>query len=197
MRHRDRHISLDQIVDVARGHLPATEQQSIHAHTASCVACAAQMARIERLIAVTSADDSEEPPAHVVARAARLMRQRNAAGLPVPRRRVMASMHFDSRRSPIALGARSQSARTRQLMFETEQHNVDLRIKPAGAQWSIWGQVLGSVAGGQVMLQGPATVHSELNSLSEFSLPPVPPGDYSLLLRLDDLEIEMALNIGE
>jgi hypothetical protein len=155
------------------------------------------MARITRLIAVTSADDSEDAPAHVAARAVRLMRQRNAAALPATRPRLTAALRFDSRRTPVALGARGQSAGARQIMFETEQHNVDVRIKPVGAQWAVWGQVLGAVAGGQAELQGPATVQADLNHLSEFDLPPVPPGAYTLILRLDDLEIDMALNIGE
>jgi hypothetical protein len=197
MSHHSQHISLDRMVDLARGHLPAAEQQSIRIHAASCADCAAQMARIERLIAVTSADDSEDAPAHVVARAVRLMRQRNAAVLPAPRQRLTAALRFDSARTRIALGTRSQAASTRQVMFETEQHNVDVRIKPAGARWAVWGQVLGAVAGGQAELHGPATVQAELNSLSEFNLPPVPPGAYTLILRLDDLEIDMALTIGE
>jgi anti-sigma factor RsiW len=196
MRHLSRHISLDRLVDLARGHLTAAEQQSIHAHTASCADCASQMARIARLIAVTSADDSEDAPAHVADRAVRLMRQRNAA-LSAMRPRLTAALRFDSRRMPVALGARGQAAGARQIMFETEQHNVDVRIKPVGAQWAVWGQVLGAVAGGQAELQGLATVQADLNHLSEFDLPPVPPGAYTLILRLDDLEIDMALNIGE
>jgi anti-sigma factor RsiW len=196
MRHRNRHISLDKMVDVARGLVPDAEQQSIHAHTASCADCAARMSRIARITAATRADDSEEPPAHIGARAMRLMRQRNAAVPLPPRQRLTALLHFDSSRSPVALGARSQAAGARQVMFETEHHNIDVRIKQAGAQWSVSGQVLGTVSSGQVVLQGPATVQTELNSLSEFNLPPVPSGDYSLILRLDDLEIDIVLDIG-
>jgi hypothetical protein len=81
------------------------------------------------------------------------------------------------------------------VVFETGLHDVVVRLRPAGDRCAIWGQVLGSVAGGQVALEGPASAHTELNSLSEFSLPPVPPGAYALTLRLDDAEIDMALDI--
>jgi anti-sigma factor RsiW len=183
------------MVDLVRGHLPAIEQQSIHSHTAACAQCAAQMARVERLVAETRADDSQEVPTHVVARAVRLMRQRKAAAQPALRRRIAAVVRFDSARTPLALGRRSQPSSGRQVVFDTGLHDVVVRLKPAGDRCAVWGQVLGSVAGGQVTLEGPASAQTELNSLSEFSLPPVPPGAYALTLQLDDVEIDMALDI--
>jgi anti-sigma factor RsiW len=196
MRDRNQHVALDRIADLARGLLPAAEQESIHSHMAGCARCAAQIARIERLFAVTSAGATEDVPSHVVARAVRLMRQRKAAMQLSPRRRIMATLRFDTLRMPVALGKRSQSVGARQLVFETGQHDVDVRIKPVGAHWAVWGQVLGAVTGGQVELQGPATVQTQLNSLGEFRMPPVPPGTYSLTLQLDDGEIGMDLDIG-
>jgi hypothetical protein len=124
------------------------------------------------------------------------MRQRKAAAQPAPRRRIMATLRFDNLRMPVALGKRSQSVGARQLVFETEQCDVDVRIKPVGAKWAVWGQVLGSVTGGQVELHGPATVQTQVNTLGEFRLPPVPPGAYSLTLALEDGDIGMALDIG-
>jgi anti-sigma factor RsiW len=196
MSDQTRHVSLDHMVDLVRGHLHATEQQSIHSHMATCTRCAAQMARIERLVTETSTDDSEEVPPHVVARGERLMRQRNAAAQSAPRRHIVAVLRFDSAHVPVALGRRSRPTGARQMVFETGQYDVVVRIKPIGARWAIWGQVLGSVAGGQVVLRGPAPAQAELNSLGELSLPPVPSGAYSLIVRLDDIEISMALDIG-
>jgi anti-sigma factor RsiW len=196
MRDRIRHIALDRMVDLAHGHLSGAEQQSIRSHIATCAECAAQMTRIERLVAETSADNSEEVPAHVVARAVRLMRQRNATAQPAPHQRITAVLRFDSARMPLAMGKRSRPSGARQIVFETGLHDVVVRIKPAGDRCAIWGQVLGSVAGGQVAIEGPASAQTELNSLSEFSLPPVPPGSYALTLRLNDIEIGMALDVA-
>jgi hypothetical protein len=51
---------------------------------------------------------------------------------------------------------------------------------------------------GQVELQGPTfQVQAALNELCEFTLPPVPPGTYTLSLRTPDAEIEiMGLDVG-
>jgi anti-sigma factor RsiW len=196
MRNQIRHVSLDRMADLARGRLPSAEEQSIHSHTMSCAHCAALMTRIERIVAVTGADDTEDVPPHVVARSVRLMRQRSAALQPPSRRRLIATLRFDSARVRVALGKRSRPSSARQVVFETGQHDVDVRIKSVAVGWVVWGQLLGPVAGGQAELQGPATVQTELNSQGEFSLSPVPPGTYTLTLRLDDVEIGMELDIG-
>ena len=196
MRDRIQHVASNRMVDLARGHLPAAEQQPIRSHIATCAECAARMARIERLVAEASADDSEEVPEHVVARAVRLMHQRNAAARPASPRRITAALRFDSARMPLAMGKRSRPSGARQVVFETGLHDVVVRIKPAGDRCAIWGQVLGAVSGGQVAIEGPVSAQAELNSLSEFSLPPVPPGSYALTLRLNDIEIGMALDVA-
>ena len=194
MSERGQHISLDRLLDLARGDVPGAEQQAIRSHTASCASCAAQLARITRIVAVARDDISEEVPRHVVARAVRLMRQRTVVA-PDLRRRIVATLRFDSARSAGAVGRRSGLAGARQLVFETGLYDIDVRIRPAGAQWTIWGQVLGDVAGGQAALAGPATAQAEISGLGEFRLPPVPSGAYALTLHLDEVEISMELII--
>lgn len=130
-------------------------------------------------------------------KAERLMGQRSPMAQPAQRRRITAALRFDSLRMPIAMGTRSQPTRERQLIFEAGLYDVDVRIEPDGVLWALSGALLGSDAGGQVELKGPATVQTELNSLGEFSLPPMPSGTYSLTLRLDDVDVSMELVIGE
>jgi hypothetical protein len=195
MRDWNQHIALDILVELARGRLPVAEQPSLQQHLAGCVQCAMQLARIIRLIDVTGTDTMEKVPDHIVNRAKRLMRQRRATAQSAGRRRITATLRFDSAHAAMVPGRRSQQSGTRQLLFHTEQHTIDLRLKPIGVHWIIWGQLLGEAATGRVQLEGPTVVQRELNSLVEFTLPPVPAGSYSLILALADIEIDLGLII--
>lgn len=194
MTEQTRHVPLDHMIDLALGTLPNTEHEAIRGHIAGCASCITQLARLERLLALAAADTSEEVPSHIAARAVRLMRQRRAAA--PPRRHLVALLHFDSTRAPMALGRRGGTRAARQLMFTAGQHDVDLRIKASGNDWVVWGQLLGPVDGGQVELAGPMKVQAELTPQGEFSLPPVPQGAYTLQLVLREISIGMALEIG-
>jgi len=57
---------------------------------------------------------------------------------------------------------------------------------------------LGAEDGRQVELAGPAgTTQAALNDLSEFALPPAPPGTYTLRVQLTELDITIAgLEVG-
>jgi len=52
--------------------------------------------------------------------------------------------------------------------------------------------LLGTTTSGKVELYGEAAqVQATLNELSEFTLPAVPAGPYTLVLDLDEIEIEI------
>jgi hypothetical protein len=192
MKNKGNHIVLDHIAEYVRGALPAGEQPAIREHLAECAQCASQHARIARVFEQARADETEDVPAHVVARAKRLMAQARA-GAPLPARRVPALLRFDSLRMAAARSARSSLAGVRQLVFETGQYDLVVHIKPLGEQQSIWGQLLGPSTTGMAELHGPASAQAALNAQGEFTLPPLPPGAYELLLLLDDVEISAVL----
>lgn len=140
----------------------------------------------------------EDAPEHVIQRAFTIWQPRRAtapaAGL---RARVMAVLGFDSAAGPaLALGVRSAGAATRQLLFSAEGQDIDLRIGPAdeapAGRWVLSGQVLGPEASGSVVLsdgEGRTVAETLLDEFGEFGLPPVAPGAYGLVLRLDGREI--------
>jgi hypothetical protein len=111
---------------------------------------------------------------------------------------VRAWLRFDSAQRPLAPGLRAGQAAARQLLFSAGERDLDIRLTPAGTAWMISGQVLGSEASGQAELRGDAIqVQAELGDLSEFALPPVPAGRYTLILRLAEAEIEVTdLEVG-
>jgi hypothetical protein len=146
------------------------------------------------VIELMRSDTSGQPPEHVLLAAKRLFRPPTLAT-----HHLVATLQFDSARTPVALGRRAGTQSERQLLFAASSYLLDLRIAPVGDLWVISGQLLGAEDGQQVELNGPAgTTRARLNEMSEFVLPPSPPGTYSIKLQLAKLDITIpGLEIGE
>ena len=187
------HVPFDQLVDLAEGRPKPAQRTAIVRHLSACARCAATMTSLEHLVTLMRTDDSVDPPARVVARAVRLMRAPIAPTLD-PRRRLVAALRFDSGLfSGLVMGLRAGLVAERQMLFGADEYDVELRVAPAGEDWTVAGQVLGPCENGQVEIEGEAgRTATDLNSLCEFTLPPVPEGTYTLTLRLDDLDLEVS-----
>jgi hypothetical protein len=195
-----RHVLFARLVDLVEGRLSPEAEAQLRAQIVGNERANADVRWLERVVAAMrrNAVWDEEPPAEVVARAARLFRSRSSSGPLRTPRHVPAVLHFDSRQLSQPVGIRSGQPIERQLLFTADTLSVDLRIVPSGALWSLAGQVLGpSTSGGQAALAGPTIAETALNELNEFTLPPVPAGDYTLTLRLADVEVEVdKLHVG-
>jgi anti-sigma factor RsiW len=190
------HLSFALLADLVEGRLAAQEQASAQTHLAQCAQCAEQAAKLERVTALMRADTSEDAPRDVLSNAVQLFRTRAvAAEKPGLLRRLVASLSFDSGSLAPAFGVRSSAtASARQLLFSAGDLDVDLRLAPASAGWVVSGQVLGACNGGRVELFAASEVPSSraaLNEQCEFTLPPVPSGEYTLRLLIDDAEIKI------
>jgi hypothetical protein len=196
-----RPIPFVRLVDLVEGRLAPEVEAQLHAQIVDDERAKADVRWLKRVVAAMrrSAVWEEEPPKEVVARAVSLFRPQSSSRALNPLQRLQAILNFDSLHMPQPVGLRSGQPRERQLLFTAEQLSIDLRITPSGTLWSLAGQLLGpSVGGGQVALVNSATnVEVALNELSEFTLPPVPAGDYTLTLHLDHFEIEIdRLQVG-
>jgi hypothetical protein len=196
-----RHIPFARLVDMVEGRLAPEAEAQLRAQIVGDQRANADVRWLERVVAAMrrAAAWEEEPPPEVVARAVRLFQPRGLPEPLKPLRRLRAMLDFDSLHRPQPAGIRSGQPLERQLLFTAGDLSIDLRIIPSGALWSLVGQVLGpSRGGGQAALASPAAAaEAALNELSEFMLPPVPAGDYTLTLRLADIEVEVdRLQIG-
>jgi anti-sigma factor RsiW len=192
------HIPFTRLVDLVEGRLTSGEQIEMRQHLLACPVCAAEVAWLDRVIGLMRADTAEQPPAHAVAAAKRLLRPPTQSAGHAARQQLMAMLQFDSARTPVALGRRAGAQTERQLLFAVSSYLLDLRFAPHGALWVVSGQLLGADDGRQVELDGPAgTTRVALNDLSEFALPPSPAGNYTLRLQLTDLDITIVgLEVG-
>jgi hypothetical protein len=119
-------------------------------------------------------------------------------------RTLQAALAFDSWAKPApALGMRSTATELRHLLYSVEGRDIDLRVVPAGAEFSMTGQVLGPDEHGVIELAseglGSRISHVvALDGLGEFRIDGVRAGPYVLTLRLGQDEIVLpAIEVGE
>jgi anti-sigma factor RsiW len=192
---RANHIAFTRLADLVEGRIGSDDQIEIREHVVACPVCAAELAWLERVVGLMRAATDEQPSAQAVAAAKRLLL---SPAQPAARPQLVATLQFDSARSPIALGRRAGAHTERQLLFAVSSYVLDLRIVPHGDLWVVSGQLLGTDAGRLAELDGSAgTTRAAPNDMSEFALPPSPPGTYTLRVQLTDLDIMIAgLEVG-
>jgi hypothetical protein len=138
-------------------------------------------------------DRSEDAPRDAVAYAVNIFRQQRQSREPSVLRRLIAALSFDSLNTAPAFGVRSGQSASRQLIYSAEENDIDLRLTLQDDMWIVAGQVLREdCVGGRVEFDGPSgLVSAELNETCEFTLPPVPPGNYLLRVLMSDVEVEV------
>lgn len=184
-------IAYELLVDLAEGRLSADDATALRAQVAADPTAQAELAAIERLVGLMRGDTSVDTPAHVINRALRLVRRAEAPTLPPALRRLIATLRSDSWRMPLAgAGLRTSQTWPRALLLNAGDRELDLQISPYGNLWRLQGQILGAEEAGHVGLNGGERhISAALNEHGEFTLPPVSPGRYTLIITQGDVEI--------
>jgi hypothetical protein len=196
MRLNSHPVAFARLVDLVEGRLTAAEQDETRGHVAACARCSGQVTQLERVTKLMRTDATVDAPRDVLASAVSLFRAAGRAPSLVGR--VIATLSFDSARARPAFGVRSGAspAGTRQLLFSAGANDIDLRLARGEQGWTVSGQVLGAGAGaGRVELEGvgegSSKAEAQMSESSEFSLPPVPEGQYRLLLHLPGEDVQV------
>jgi anti-sigma factor RsiW len=179
------HPTFDQLADLAGGQLPPEAQAQMQAHIVTCQACAADLTWLENIIDVMRLAGAERPPPAAAAHVRALLRTHRT-----PPKRNVATLRFDSARSPLAAGMRTDPSDERQLVLAADPFTIDLHLAPAEDRWAVNGQILGPTTSGAIELASSSEVfHADLTDFCEFALALVPTGRYALTVRLTDIEI--------
>ncbi len=193
MKTTSQHIPFARLADLAENRALAEERTASMAHLSACSHCAADLQRVGQVLELMRTDTATDAPRDVLAYARNIFRGSQLSE-PSLLRRIVAALSFDSslNRAP-AFGVRSGQATSRQLLYSAEQSDIDLRISSQDDQWIVAGQLLGQdCVGGRVEIEGESGLAvAALNELCEFTLPPLPPGSYTLRLLLRDAEVEI------
>lgn len=188
------HVPFAHLVDLVEGRVSDADRAQMMRHLDTCQHCQAEVAHLARLINLMRNDRSQDAPAVVIARAVQLFQPQPTSTAPNLLQRITATLRFDSAQFAPALGIRAapegQPPPARQLLYSVDQHDLDIRITPAGADWIVSGQVLSPIDAGYVELHGATSViQTPLTPLSEFSLPPTAAGVYQLILYWRDMAV--------
>lgn len=183
------HIPLETLADIVEDRAKAGILQTAMAHIATCSACDDMLRRLRQLVIMMRTDTAADAPRHVLMSAISLFSPQGNRPLP----RIIATLIFDSRKAGPAFGMRSLRMTSRQLLYSAPQADLDLRIAIQNEECVVAGQVIrDGCAGGLVEISGATgTAEASLNELCEFKLPAIPVGNYSLRVRMSDVEIEI------
>ena len=137
-------------------------------------------------------DKAIDAPADAIKYAKNLYRTRAVERSPSIIRRALAVMKMDLAPNRAAFGERSAArGQARQMLFESGNNAVDLRIKAARKGFDIRGQILGGgFENGEIEIaNSDKTITANLDNVSEFNLSNVPAGEYCLAIRSRTSEI--------
>jgi hypothetical protein len=120
------HFDIDRWTDFVRGLAGQTEHAEMEKHLAQgCTRCSRQVALLRRLAgSAAGIRATPEVPGHVVERALAMFQQ--APRTRPERRRLIASMIFDSFAVPAAAGARGTRSGTRRLSYRADNFELEL-----------------------------------------------------------------------
>ena len=183
------HISFETLANIAEDRATSREREAAMPHISTCSTCHDTLNQLQQLFLMMRSDSTNDAPRDVLTSAINVFSQEKRS----PLRRIVALLSFDSRNAGPAFGMRSLPAASRQLLYSAEDTDLDLRITVTNGECVLVGQVIGEgCAQGRVEISGVAgKTEATLNDVCEFTLPPLPVGNYSLTVKLRDLQIEI------
>jgi len=183
------HISLETLADLVEGRATSETLEGAVAHISTCSDCVDTLRRLQQLILMMKSDTSTDAPRDLVQSAINIFSPETQPSL----RHIIATLTFDSRVAGAAHGIRSLRSTSRQLLYSAQETDLDLRITVQNDECVVAGQVIrDGCAGGRVEISGDAaSAAATLNELCEFTLPAIPLGNYSLRVRMPDVQIEI------
>ena len=183
------HIALETLADIVEDRATPGALEAALAHVATCSACDNTLRRLRQLILIMRSDTVADAPRDVLLSAIHIFSAVRRPRLP----RIIATLIFDSRNAGPAFGMRSLRTTSRQLLYAAQQTDLDLRITIRNDECVVAGQVIrdGCVAGLVEISGATGSAEASLSALCEFTLPAIPVGNYSLRVRMHDVEIEI------
>ncbi len=191
------HLNYETLLNYLEKKLPAEERDEADVHLAGpCQQCGQRLALLQAVLRSAQEDQTAAPPEAVLKRAIAIGRSQREEIQPKPWVRVIAALRFDSRLQLSSAMTRG-AAHTRQMLFTTEQVDIDLQIKPGRGNSDLLGQMLSTERSGEgvpafVSLQnntGTLLRATETDSLGQFAFRQIPSGNYDLVFDLEQEEI--------
>jgi hypothetical protein len=190
------HISYETLLNYLENRLPAEERSKVDEHLAeTCHQCDRRMSLVKTVLETAATDHTVAPPSHILQQAIDRAKGQIKEASPKFWNRLVASLTFDSH-TQLSFAATRGSGRAHQMLFTTEQVDIDLQIKSGHKDHELRGQVLDAQHSGGFL---PAFVSlqnnegqqraTETDSLGQFAFHGVSSGTYDLVFDLENQEI--------
>ena len=190
------HPTTETLISYIENQLPKAACSVVDKHLSRpCLRCSQKIARLRKVLEAATHDRTIAPPAAVLRRAVALQQKRSIVSTQA-RSRVPAKLLFDSRFQLSPMITRG-IPRPRQLLFKTQQMDIDLRVTADEGGNKLVGQILGSEQANEqsqafVSLKkenGELLKGTETDSRGQFTFRQIPPGIYDLLFDLESQEV--------
>jgi hypothetical protein len=191
------HLNYETLLNYLESQTSAEEHQEVEAHLGEpCQKCVRHLELLKQVLQTASHDRTVAPPADILRKAVELSLSHRDPSHGGFLANVIATLSFDSflQLSPSATRG---SSRARQMLFTTEQVDIDLKIKRGKEEHELLGQVLGTQHAEEtipafVSLQsnnGQPLKATETDSQGQFIFREIPSGTYDLVFDLDDRQV--------
>lgn len=190
------HFNYETLLNYLEDQLSVEERSQVDAHVSSCQRCGQRLALLRTVLQSTAGDRTVAPPESILKRAVDIAHGKRESPQHKPWMRVVAALRFDSRLQ-LSSAATRGATRGRQMLFTTEQVDIDLQIKPGRTDSDLLGQMLSTQRTGEILpafvsLQSSAGVllrATETDSLGQFTFRQISSGIYDLVFELEDQEV--------
>jgi hypothetical protein len=189
------HLKYETLVNYIDGQLSVRERGEADAHFAqSCGQCTRRLDLLRKVFRHAAQDQTVAPSASVLQQAIDIHLERGKPAQAVPWTRLIAALTFDSHLQPSSALTRG-TARERQMLFASEQVEIDLQIKSGHQDHDLIGQVLAEKGPGEaafVSLQGTTgqlLKATETDSMGQFAFRGISSGVYDLIFDLENQEV--------
>jgi hypothetical protein len=192
------HPTYETLIDYLESRLPELDQARVAEHLSRpCRQCNNKIEQLHVVLETMAANETVFPPPGVLERAIAAYQERPpvTSGSLL---QVLAELVFDShlQLSPAALRG---AAHTHQMLFATQQVDIDLNIMPDHREYNLVGQILDREQANEylsafVSLQSEAgTLISgmEVDTLGQFTFRHIPSGVYDLVIDLGGQEVSI------
>jgi|ERR1043166_4387937 hypothetical protein len=191
-----KHIEIETLIRKFERQLAVTEEQEITSHLAGCGECRVEAAKLADFFTYAESHRTGEVPQAATARILNLYQRKPPINQTEAKNGFsnIASLIFDDWQ--MAVNERFSGSDTRQLLYRVGECEIDLRLELVGEMCRVSGQIFPECAGAEVEISSAThTAASTVNEFGEFTLDPIPQGNYDFRIRIDDevLNIEKIL----
>ena len=184
-----KHTDFAKVVERFEGNLRPEDVRIVDEHADECRECSTIYRKLVDLYAYTAPIESEPVPQATTANILNIYQRKPAQAKTVlPERRGLASLIFDDWQ--MAVNERYSGIDSRQLLYQVDEYQVDLRIEFAGEFGMVTGQIFPAIPNATAeLVNQERQIAVELTEHGEFIFDAVPKGNYELRITATDCEI--------